>query len=42
MELKLHLHSIAWVTSMLKPGIWNPELGTWTLGPKVWDLEHGT
>ena len=40
MELKLHLYSITWVTSMLKPSdpgsvIWNLELG-------LWHLEHGT
>ena len=38
MELKLHLYSITWVTSMLKPGIWNLELGTWALGRGTWHV----
>ena len=44
MELKLHLYSITWVTSMLKPSdpvsvIWNLELGAWTLAPGTWNVD---
>ena len=33
MELKLHLYSITWVTSILKPK--DPESGTWNLAKSV-------
>ena len=44
MELKLHLYSITWVTSILKPKgpgceIWDLELGTWTLAPGTWNVD---
>ena len=44
MELKLHLYSITWVTSILKPKgpgceIWDLEHGTRTLAPGTWNVD---
>ena len=39
MELKLHLYSITWVTSVLKPN--EPGSATWNLDFGTWNLERG-
>ena len=39
MELKLHLYSITWVTSALKPN--EPGSATWNLDFGTWNLERG-
>ena len=39
MELKLHLYSIAWVTSVLKPN--EPGSATWNLDFRTWNMERG-
>ena len=39
MELKLHLYSITWVTSVLKPN--EPGSATWNLDFRTWSMERG-